>query len=572
MAYPSIEQYQELLQNPKAAFADAQLARGRIKSSGLLGTPQVVSGGFALTYALEVDGTKFAVRCFHRAAPELEQRYAAVSRKLKSLRSPYFVDFEFQPKGIKAPGGVFPIVKMAWATGVTLSEFVETNHADKSRLGNLQRALRQLATDLQAMGIAHGDIQEGNLMVSSDGSRLQLIDYDGMYVPELASMGGAELGHRDYQHPGRDAKRYDATLDRFSFISLDLSLRALSERPSIWTTSQSGAGVIVFKANDFADPAASATLAEISRVPALQRDAANFASVCRGGFAEVPTLAEFLAGQKIPQQIIALGGTQSQARPAVGYISQYPVVDGSDYPKFAQRVGELVELVGRVTKVRTHYNRARKPMLFINLGPYPGCVSLTLWSDALATKGEQPTDAWEGQWISIRGLVEPPHPKQKSPAAFIQVGQLSQIVRITEKEARFRLAGPGRPHSANASPRPDNRAQLEKLLGTGGTAKAVRNSPAVPPAPQIIRPQVQKSANQQILERMQQRGPGSSLTTPPAPTRVSGTPRPSPLKQNYQPPPTSQSSPSTGKGGSRFWLWVAAAVGAWFVLKLLGHR
>lgn len=539
----------------------------------MLGTPQVVSGGFALTYALEVDGTKFAVRCFHRAAPELEQRYAAVSRRLKSLRSPYFVDFEFQPKGIKAPGGLFPIVKMAWATGVTLSEFVETHHADKARLGNLQRALRQLATDLEGMGIAHGDIQEGNLMVSADGSRVQLIDYDGMYVPELASMGGAELGHRDYQHPARDATRYDPTLDRFSFISLDLSLRALSERPSIWTTSQSGAGVIVFKANDFADPAASSTLAEVARVPALQRDAANFASVCRGGFSEVPTLAEFLAGQKIPQQIIALGGAQKNAQPAVGYISQFPVLDGSDYPKFALRVGETVELVGRITQVRTFFTRARKPMVFINLGKYPGCVSLTLWSDALATKGDKPGDAWEGQWISIRGLVEPPNPKQKSPAAFIQVGQLSQIVRITEKEARFRLAGPGRPLAASVKPRPDNQAQLEKLLGGAAARSPLMNRPASVAPPPVPRspPQPPKSANQQILAKMQQASVTKPMTSP-APPHVAGSPRPSPLRQNYQPPPASSSPPNANKGGSRFWLWVAAGVAIWMVLKMLGHR
>ena len=84
MAYPSIQQYQEVLQHPATAFSDTALARGKIRSSGL-GTPIVVSGGFALTYAVEASGTKYAVRCFHREAKGLERRYGAISTKLKAL-------------------------------------------------------------------------------------------------------------------------------------------------------------------------------------------------------------------------------------------------------------------------------------------------------------------------------------------------------------------------------------------------------------------------------------------------------------------------------------------------------
>lgn len=517
MGYPTIEQYQEVLQNTRTAFVDPQLARGRIKTSGMLGTPQVVSGGFALTYAVEVDGTRFAVRCFHRPAGELEKRYAAVSRKLKQLQSRYFVEFEFQAKGVRANGGTFPIVKMAWATGVTLGEFVEANHGNAARLTNLRKALGQLANDLERMGIAHGDIQEGNLMVADDGRQVQLIDYDGMFVPELASMGSSELGHRDYQHPRRDKTRYDATLDRFSFISLDLALRALCERPSLWNASQSGAGVIVFKANDFADPTASATLAEVSRIAPLQRDAKHFASVCMGGFSEVPSLSDFLAGRNVPQQIVVLGGA-SQAR-AIGYLGQYDVVDGSDYAKFASYVGSTVELVGCVKTVRLGKTKFGKGMAFINLGKYPGCVSLTLWSDALATPGEKPGEEWVGRWVSVRGLVQPPSPKQKHPAASIQVANLAQIVRLTEQEAKYRLAGPGTsaaPARVSSTPNvPSNAQRLAAMRSaptspaptpTGIASRQPNRQPAarapltlapMPPAP----PPTQ---NQQVLAQMRQ--------------------------------------------------------------------
>jgi hypothetical protein len=95
MSYPTLEQYQEALQHPQTVFIDPQLKSGVIRTSGL-GLPVVVSGGFALTYAVEVGANKKAVRCFHREATGLEARYAAISTKLNKLASRYFVDFEFQ--------------------------------------------------------------------------------------------------------------------------------------------------------------------------------------------------------------------------------------------------------------------------------------------------------------------------------------------------------------------------------------------------------------------------------------------------------------------------------------------
>ena len=100
---------------------------------------------------------------------------------------------------------------MAWASGETLGEFVESGHADKSKLANLLSSLTELSSYLEQHNIAHGDIQEGNLMVADSGSRIQLIDYDGMFVPEISTLGSSEMGHRDYQHPRRDASQFDGS-------------------------------------------------------------------------------------------------------------------------------------------------------------------------------------------------------------------------------------------------------------------------------------------------------------------------------------------------------------------------
>lgn len=501
MTYPTLEQYQEALQHPQTVFLDPQLKSGVIRTSGL-GLPVVVSGGFALTYAVEVGANKKAVRCFHREAKGLEARYAAVSTRLNRLASKYFVDFEFQKQGVRLNGGIFPLVKMAWASGETLGEFVESNHADKSKLTNLLHSLTELSTYLEQQGIAHGDIQEGNLMVADAGRRIQLIDYDGMFVPEIASLGSSEMGHRDYQHPRRDASQFDNTLDRFSFISLNLALRGLCERPSLWNTSSSGAGVIVFRANDYADPGASTVFTNIEQIHSLSKDVKNFATICRARYKQVPTLTDFLASKNIPQEIVLPRDKEAVPQIPAGYISQYPVLDASSYAAFAGHIGKMVELVGRIVEVKRDvgkFGRGKgKPYVFINFAPWNGpCVKINIWSDALAKGGINPTASWVGKWVTIKGLVEPVYrsPKYKYQHISISATSPSQIVQLTEADAQYRLKPLRAGHPSTAS----NADRLDQMKGT---SSITRGRSAVTPTSTL-------SANQQILTNIRNQSAGS---------------------------------------------------------------
>jgi serine/threonine protein kinase len=526
MAYPSIQQYQEALQHPATAFSDAALAKGKIRSSGL-GTPIVVSGGFALTYAVEASGTKYAVRCFHREAKGLERRYAAISTKLRALTSPYFLDFEYQPKGVKVGGAAFPVVKMAWASGETLGEFVEDNHADRAKLSNLLASLDKLAAYLHQQGIAHGDIQEGNLMVADAGRRIQLIDYDGMFVPEIASLGGAEIGHRDYQHPKRDNTQYDGTLDRFSFLALNLALRALCEKPTLWASSQSGAGVILFRANDFADPSGSQVLSDISKIQSLQREARSFAAICAARYADIPNLPDFVAGRNIPQISVQIQVTKAQLTTLAGYISQYPVLAASDYAAFLRNQGQMVELVGRIIEVKVDKTRYGKPYVFINFAPWQGqAVKINLWSEALSKSGENPSQSWVGRWVTIKGLVEPVFKRARYEHISITAGALSQISQLTETEARYRLT----PRTANVrinTPSATNNTDALNRLRTGTSPGAPASAPHAPPS---------VSGNQQLLQRMQQQRPSSQVPSrSQGSTSHRGAPAPSPSTRRQWP-------------------------------------
>jgi hypothetical protein len=126
MAYPSLEQYNQAFSAHSRLLSDPELQGGTLAKSGL-GLPLAISGGFAQTYTVSTARGKFAVRCFHRESKGLERRYSAISKKLYSLLSRYFLNFQFQAQGIRVDGAAYPIVKMAWASGATLGEFLENN-------------------------------------------------------------------------------------------------------------------------------------------------------------------------------------------------------------------------------------------------------------------------------------------------------------------------------------------------------------------------------------------------------------------------------------------------------------
>ncbi|URW82163.1 serine/threonine protein kinase [Alcaligenes sp. DN25] len=542
MGYPTLEQYQEALQHPQTVFLDPELKSGRIRTSGL-GLPVVVSGGFALTYAVEVGSSKNAVRCFHREAKGLEARYAAISKTLKALASPYFVDFEFQPQGVLLNGQSYPLVKMAWASGETLGEFIEANYANKSALTNLLNSLSQLSAYLVQQGIAHGDIQEGNLMVADDGRRIQLIDYDGMFVPGIAALGSSEIGHRDYQHPRRDANQFDGSLDRFSFIALNLALRGLCENPSLWSATNSGAGVILFRANDYADPGASTVFSMLEKISSLTRDSKNFAAVCRATYQQTPLLTDFLDAKNIPQEFTH---PKSQPQSSVSYISQYPVLEATDYSAFAQHIGQMVELVGRIVDVKRaigrHGRGKGKPYVFVNFAHWNGrCVKINIWSDALDKGGTVPTAAWVGKWVTIKGLVEPVYrnPKYKYEHIAISAAATSHIVRLTEADAQYRLK-----ILKNNAGTFTNRSNSDLLRTIKGASSKKHTKPVLPPAPSL-------TPNQQILANMRQQSSGSTATGP------------SPSSHNRLSASPTQYKQGNSKNNSKWiipwWIWFVGA-------------
>ena len=233
MAWPRATDYSEAVQNLRVSMIDEELREGRLAWNSI-GLPMLWAGNFADVYKVHcpATGNTWAIKCFTREVRGLHERYRSISAHLDQVRLPFTVDFQYLEQGIRVGGQTFPILKMRWVEGQTLTQFVE-EHLERPR--NLKMLLDlwvRLAARLREARMAHADLQHGNVLlvpVSGNSLALRLIDYDGMYVPPLAGIRSGELGHPAYQHPQRlREETYNGEVDRFSHLAIYTSVRCLS--------------------------------------------------------------------------------------------------------------------------------------------------------------------------------------------------------------------------------------------------------------------------------------------------------------------------------------------------------
>jgi serine/threonine protein kinase len=150
-------------------------------------------------------------------------------------------------------GRWLPIVKMEWVDGISLDAFVRKHIWHREQIANLSANFKQMCIDLKKAGIAHGDLQHGNIMITPEGE-LRLVDYDGMFVPELAGFPSNEIGHRNYQHPARDREFFNERLDNFSAWSIYSSLSCLSIDTSLVDALSGCDECLLFRQADYKYP------------------------------------------------------------------------------------------------------------------------------------------------------------------------------------------------------------------------------------------------------------------------------------------------------------------------------
>ncbi|WP_234341591.1 hypothetical protein [Streptomyces sp. NRRL S-646] len=264
--FPSGADYAEALQHTQLCFQHPEL-KGAHPELTRLGLPRAISGAFASVFSLTAasSGRRYAVKCFTRHVPDQERRYEAISSRLAQLdpaelSQSWNLGFEYLPDAISVGRDRYPVLKMEWVEAVTLSSWLDDNHVHGFAVDRLADRFEALTRDLADHEIAHGDLQHGNLLVASDDT-LRLVDYDGMYVPALAGMGGTERGHRNYQSPMRGNDDFGAALDRFSAWVIYLSLKAIAADPALWNRLHEPSGeFLLLTEDDFKNPGGSTRL------------------------------------------------------------------------------------------------------------------------------------------------------------------------------------------------------------------------------------------------------------------------------------------------------------------------
>jgi hypothetical protein len=294
--WPTPQQFNEAVQNPKLNFDDEELKKSEAELNPL-GLPKPYSGAFATVYRLQSDHDR-AVKCFTTKVPDQQQRYEAISHTLRGLKSPYFVQFEYQGEGILVSGSRYPILKMDWALGEGLIPYIEANLGDRDKIQQLAVRFLKMMLSLHHAGIAHGDLQHGNLIVSNDD--IMLVDYDAMYVPALSGWKSNEIGHRNYQHPHRSANHFNESIDNFSAWVIYTSLICLSRGPQFWTILGAGEECLLFKQEDFVTPDNSRAFRLLSgeNDPDIKAAIRFFDEIVRKKPEDIPSVADVFGTKK----------------------------------------------------------------------------------------------------------------------------------------------------------------------------------------------------------------------------------------------------------------------------------
>jgi hypothetical protein len=128
MPWPLSQDYNEAVQSPESSFADSELRAGEVATNAM-GLPMPCSGNFADVYRFNcpATGRTWAVKCFTRQIPGLQERYQQISLHLAKGKPSFMVDFTFLDRGIQIRGDWYPILKMQWVEGLTLNQFVKNN-------------------------------------------------------------------------------------------------------------------------------------------------------------------------------------------------------------------------------------------------------------------------------------------------------------------------------------------------------------------------------------------------------------------------------------------------------------
>lgn len=406
---PSLGEYQNVLGNLNVFLQPADLKHYSCVLNKR-GSPMIYSGGFVMTSPIEdsQSGRKLALRMFHQLPDDMVQRYRAISSFINhNYHLNIFAKVDYIERGVLVNGQIYPICTMKWLEGTTLRSYVSKNVGSPQKLSLLADDFLEVMTKLRRTGGAHGDLSHENIMVVND--KIMLVDYDGMYTPDLDGFPPIVAGQENFQHPQRmtavGAGYFGPYQDNFAAIAIYISLRALSFDATLYDRYENGGNSLLFKKSDFVDPENSDFLREIRSLDSsLDKLADEFAEVCAADLLQVPPLQDFLRGKTTVSSVVL--NPSALAKDTLFSTEGNPVFDATttDSKRLRSALGHIAVVAGRV---HTVHQRTDQIMLEFRSGGLQTTFAVFIEGDAyeqLARRGN--SEQYAQKWVKVTGLVE----------------------------------------------------------------------------------------------------------------------------------------------------------------------
>ena len=314
--WPTAADYMGAVQDPRAAFLHPDLAGLRLRP-GMMGLPAAATGQNAIVFDADGPAARTALRCFTSVPARGDEAY----RLLEAMELPdVLVPVTWCDAALGVHGTSWPVVTMPWVVGDPLQRWIGDHLHLPARIAALADAWVEACRLLVACGVAHGDLQHGNVLVTAFGE-LRIIDFDGvlLFDPSTGSSRTAaptEVGHPNYQHPQRiEDGHVSRFVDTFSALLIHTSLRALVVDPGLWA-HHAGENLVLSR-EDLFEPETSEAFARMRRSndPVVVRGAELLVRWCRSGVAANLTLGDVLGAAPVTGRLSvpAAGAYRSRA-------------------------------------------------------------------------------------------------------------------------------------------------------------------------------------------------------------------------------------------------------------------
>ncbi|MEO8973098.1 MAG: hypothetical protein ABI406_16045 [Ktedonobacteraceae bacterium] len=243
--WPTKDEYDLAIARWQDTIFDSEVRGGRLAFDNM----GICRFGGANLYVCVYKIGNWMVRCFcskpsHAAPIDICERYMAVDRfcRKNASRVSALIPVTYLEQGIIVGSRTMPLVKMPFLAGCpSLGEFIMDNYTDRATMQQLGDAWFRMIRELETAPMAHGDLDLSNVLVERKdawtGLTLKLIDYDNIWLPELAGRPQTEYGHANFQHPNFLPPRqrpYNVEMDRFSALVMYISLKAMAVHPELY--------------------------------------------------------------------------------------------------------------------------------------------------------------------------------------------------------------------------------------------------------------------------------------------------------------------------------------------------